>query len=52
MCSCAMAVENWSKSGRINLSEWHDRECDFLNGRDESNVPISKQFFINVFIVK
>ena len=40
-----MAVENWSKTEAINFSEWHEPECDFMNGRDETNVPMCKSQF-------
>ena len=44
-----MAVENWSKTEPINFSEWHEPECDFINGRDETNIPISKLQFYKHF---
>ena len=37
-----MAVENWNQTELINFSAWHEPECDFINDRDESNVPMSK----------
>ena len=44
-----MAVENWSKTEPINFTEWHEPECDFMNGRDETNVPTSKLLFYKYF---
>ena len=42
--SCTQTVENWSPGDDPLSSYWHSIDCQFNNGTDNTNVPLSTTF--------
>ena len=42
LCRCGQCSDNWLLGDDVASSAWHKLDCDFINGRDTTNIPISK----------
>ena len=39
---CGQCSNSWSLGDDVTLDEWHTSDCDFINGRDTTNIPVCK----------
>ena len=42
MFRCGQCNDNWLLGDDVASPTWHELDCDFINGRDTRNIPISK----------